>query len=138
MVVTDVRIRLVRNQHPLIAYAAVTFDGSFVVKEVKVVAGDDRLLVSMPSREIRDHCHRCGSPTPVSSRFCQDCGERLAENRIVTDRNGRRQTHRDLLHPLTTQFRTAMDQAVLTACRLELERFKAFCPDRPAVEESKQ
>lgn len=68
MEITDVRVRRVDTQGKLRAYVTVTFDHCFVVHNVKVIEGSDRLFIAMPSRktrsgEFKDVAH------PISSEF---------------------------------------------------------------------
>ena len=54
MEITDVRI-FPRNGHPnLRAFASLVLDGSFAVKDIKVVEGERGLFVSMPSRRLQN------------------------------------------------------------------------------------
>ncbi|HAV20348.1 MAG: septation regulator SpoVG [Bacillota bacterium] len=52
MNITEVRIRPVKSDGKTRAIASITFDDSFVVKELKVVEGPSGLFVSMPSRKV--------------------------------------------------------------------------------------
>ncbi len=53
MEITDVRIHL-RPEAKLKAFATITFDNTFVVHNVKIVNGKKGLVVSMPSRKVKD------------------------------------------------------------------------------------
>ena len=57
MEITEVRIHL-RNEDRLRAFATVTFDGVFVVHNMKVVNGNNGLIVCMPSRKIKDGSYK--------------------------------------------------------------------------------
>jgi len=57
MEITEVRIHL-RNEDRLKAFATVTFDGVFVVHNMKVVNGNKGLIVCMPSRKIKDGSYK--------------------------------------------------------------------------------
>ncbi len=57
MEVTEVRIHL-RNEARLKAFATVTFDAAFVVHNMKVVEGNNGLIVCMPSRKIKDGTYK--------------------------------------------------------------------------------
>ena len=57
MEITEVRIHL-RNEDRLKAFATVTFDGAFVVHNMKVVNGNKGLIVCMPSRKIKDGSYK--------------------------------------------------------------------------------
>ncbi len=50
MKVTEVRISL-REDGRLLAFANITLDDCFVVRGLKIIAGDDGYFVSMPSRK---------------------------------------------------------------------------------------
>jgi stage V sporulation protein G len=53
MKITEVRITLT-NEEKLKAFANITFDGSFVVRGLKVISGAQGYFVSMPSRRRKD------------------------------------------------------------------------------------
>jgi stage V sporulation protein G len=53
MEITEVRITLT-NEEKLKAFANITFDNSFVVRGLKVIAGAQGYFVSMPSRRRKD------------------------------------------------------------------------------------
>ena len=50
MQITDVRIRTMDDGGKMKAVASVTFDDEFVVHDIKIVQGDERVFVAMPSR----------------------------------------------------------------------------------------
>jgi len=78
MEITEVRIHL-RPEQKLKAFATITFDNTFVVHNVKIVSGKKGLIVSMPSRKVKD-----GS-------------------------------FKDIAHPITNEFRSKLEKAVLDA-----------------------
>ena len=51
MEITDVKIRKVMSDGRLRAVVSVTIDDMFAVHDIKVVQGDERLFVAMPSRK---------------------------------------------------------------------------------------
>ncbi|MFH1714826.1 MAG: septation regulator SpoVG [Elusimicrobiota bacterium] len=57
MEITEVRIFL-RNEDKLKAYATITFDNAFVVRNLKVVQGQQGLFVAMPSRKMSDGSYK--------------------------------------------------------------------------------
>jgi stage V sporulation protein G len=57
MQITEVRIFL-RNEERLKAYAAITFDDAFVVRNLKVVQGQKGIFVAMPSRKTSDGSYK--------------------------------------------------------------------------------
>ena len=54
MKITDVRVRLVKEELKLKAIASITFDECFVVHDIKVIEGQDKLFIAMPSRKTAD------------------------------------------------------------------------------------
>jgi len=55
--ITEVRITL-RDEDKLKGFANVTFDNSFVVRGLKIIAGNSGYFVSMPSRKRPDGTHQ--------------------------------------------------------------------------------
>ena len=69
MEITDVKIRKTMSDGRLRAVVSITIDSMFAVHDIKVVQGDERLFVAMPSRkdengEFRDIVH----PISVQAR----------------------------------------------------------------------
>lgn len=51
MQITEVRLRKINSENRMKAVASVTFDGAFVVHDIKVIEREDKpLLVVMPSK----------------------------------------------------------------------------------------
>jgi len=57
MEVTEVRIFPVQEER-LKAYVAITFDNCFVVRDLKVINGNNGLFVAMPSKKRKDGTYR--------------------------------------------------------------------------------
>ncbi|MBR2865861.1 MAG: SpoVG family protein [Elusimicrobiaceae bacterium] len=83
MKITEIRIHLMGEER-LKAFANVTFDDCFVVRNMKVVAGAKGVFLCMPSRKMQD-----GS-------------------------------HKDMVHPITQEFRTYLEECVLKAYEEEI------------------
>lgn len=54
MEITDIRIRLIEGGNKLKAVASITFDGEFVVNEIKIIEGRSGFFIGMPSRISKD------------------------------------------------------------------------------------
>lgn len=54
MQITEVRIRMINTESKMRAVASVTFDGCFVVHDIKIIDGQEGPFVAMPSRKIGD------------------------------------------------------------------------------------
>jgi len=57
MEVTEVRI-FPMEEEKLKAYATITFDDCFVVRDLKVIKGNNGLFVAMPSKKRKDGTYR--------------------------------------------------------------------------------
>ncbi len=55
MEITDIRIRRIDQEGKMRAVVSVTFDNCFVVHDIKVIEGDDKLFIAMPSRKTPDN-----------------------------------------------------------------------------------
>jgi stage V sporulation protein G len=57
MEITDVKIFPV-NEKRVKAYASIVFDDCFIVRDLKVIHGDSKLFVVMPSKKMKDGSYR--------------------------------------------------------------------------------
>jgi len=57
MDITEIKVYPV-NEDKLKAYVTVTFDNCFVVRDLKIIQGNNRLFVAMPSRRMKDGSFR--------------------------------------------------------------------------------
>jgi stage V sporulation protein G len=57
MEITDVRVFPVEEEK-LKGYATITFDGCFVVRDLKIIQGTNGLFVAMPSKKRKDGTYR--------------------------------------------------------------------------------
>ena len=133
MQVTEVRINLCGNgANRLKAFCSLTFDNTFVIRDVKLIDGNEGLFLAMPSRKLCDHCRRCGEKNHLRARFCNGCGMRLDENRCQHQQHpgqaaaahGRVKLHADIAHPINGDCRQRIERQVINAYHEELERSK--------------
>jgi len=124
MTVTEVKIKLVPPSvdSKLLAFASLTLDNSFVVRDIKVIQGNRTLFVAMPSRKITDHCRKCRAKNHLQAMYCNQCGTRLPERRIRPDERGRARLHADIAHPINARCRQDIQDAILKEYNEELER----------------
>ena len=78
MQITDIKVRKVTQEGKMKAVVSVTFDDVFVVHDIKVIEGREKLFAAMPSRKAADG------------------------------------TYRDIVHPITTDMREELQNAILT------------------------
>src|ERR1700761_7732485 len=127
MQLTEVRINLCEGEsNRLKAYCSLTFDDTFVIRDVKLIDGNDGLFLAMPSRKLCDRCRRCGEKNHLRARFCNSCGSRLNENRYLHYQNhkgpSRLKLHADIAHPINAMCRAELERRVFEAFREEIER----------------
>ncbi len=54
MDITEVRVFPVSNEERLKAYATITIDSVFLIRDLRVINGNAGLFVAMPSRKMKD------------------------------------------------------------------------------------
>jgi len=114
-------IRVIRKEDPtkkLRAFVNVTFDGCFVVRDMKVVEGSKGLFVAMPSRKLKMSCPKCHYKSAVGNRYCAHCGGQMPANRDF-HKEGKDSGHKDIAHPITLEFREKLQKAILAAYEKE-------------------
>jgi len=125
MEITEVRVKLVQdNTERLRAFCSVTFDGEYVVRDLKIIEGTNGLFVAMPSRKLTDRCPKCRSKNHLRAKFCNECGAKLNENRAGRDSAGRTKLHADVAHPINARCRERIQNAIVEAFEQESERAK--------------
>ncbi len=123
MTITEVRVRLVEDKNErLKAFCCMTIDGEFVVRDIKVIDGAKGLFVAMPSRKISDHCPKCGGKNPLRAKYCNDCGAELSGGKFAKAGSLTDKLHADIAHPINSQCRAKIQEAVVAAYHQELER----------------
>jgi stage V sporulation protein G len=127
MNITEVRIfQKESDDKKLRAFATVTFDDCFVVRDIKIIEGSKGFFVAMPSRRVKEPCPRCRHRNILRSRYCNQCGSNIeASSHPGPSRDFhearearaqmRQNEHRDIAHPITAEFRETIQRAVLEA-----------------------
>ena len=54
MEITDIKVRKINAEGRMKAVVSITFDDTFVVHDIKVIEGQDKLFIVMPSRKTPD------------------------------------------------------------------------------------
>lgn len=78
MEISDIKIRKTMNDGRLRAVVSITIDNAIAIHDIKLVQGDDRMFVAMPSRReesgmYRDIIH------PISSSVRDNLEQRILE-----------------------------------------------------------
>lgn len=129
MEITEVRVFLKEGQDKkLKAYATLTFDKAFVVRNVKVIEGNKGLFVAMPSRRLKDPCPKCHYKNVLRSKYCNQCGSNLPMTdhkpvqAVPAGEEARQSEHKDIAHPITAEFREYIQKKVLEAYDVEKKK----------------
>ena len=135
--ITEVRIFLKEGvDKKLKAYATVTFNDCFVVRNMKVIEGGKGLFVAMPSRKIKGACPKCNFRNALRSKYCNQCGSSLPVAPVTVNDHehhehnghhdeGRQSEHKDIAHPITLECREYIQKKVLEAYDKEIAKPKA-------------
>ena len=138
MEISEVKIFLKEGQDKkLKAYATLTFDNMFVVRNVKVIEGTKGLFVAMPSRKLKDPCPKCSFRNAVRSKFCNQCGASLpvTEHKAAPAAGedvARQSEHKDIAHPITTECRDYIQKKVLEAYESDRKAGPSLSPSSPS------
>jgi stage V sporulation protein G len=123
--ITEVRIKLMEDaSERLQAFCSITFDNSFVIRDLKIIDGANGPFVAMPSRKLTAHCPHCGCKNHLRAPHCNQCGSRLAEDRLIKDEDGRAKLYADIAHPINSACREMIQDRVIREYRLEMDRAK--------------
>ena len=119
MEITEVRVFLKDSpDKKLKAYATVTFDNAFVVRNIKVIEGSTGLFIAMPSRKVKQSCPKCNFKNELRSKYCNQCGTQLpVTSRPMGPEAGAsaQLEHKDIAHPITQSYREYLQKRVLEA-----------------------
>ena len=125
MEITEVRIKLMGEaSERLQAFCSITFDNSFVIRDLKIIDGAHGPFVAMPSRKLTAHCPACGYKNHLRAVHCNQCGGRLSDDRLVKDEDGRTKLYADIAHPINSACREMIQQRVIREFQLEHDRSK--------------
>lgn len=119
MEITEVRVFLKDSpDKKLKAYATVTFDNCFVVRNIKVIEGTKGLFIAMPSRKIKQPCSKCSFKNESRSKYCNQCGNQLpiTYQQVPLQDNGTinaQSDQKDIAHPITQSFRDYLQKRIL-------------------------
>ena len=77
MEITGVKIYPV-SEKKVRAYASIVFDQCFIVRDLKVIDGDTKLFVAMPSKKMKDGSYR-DTAHPLNSEMREMIESRVLE-----------------------------------------------------------
>ncbi len=130
MKITEVRIFPTESKDgKLKAFATMTFDDWFVVRNVKIIQGNSGLFVAMPSRKAMVSCPKCRFKNAIGSKYCNQCGSEMGHSNVAEsgdmaggEAHGEKQAgHMDIAHPITQECREYIQEQILNAYKKEGE-----------------
>ena len=122
MEITEVRIKLMESaEDRLRGFCSITFDDCFVVRDLKIIEGNNGPFVAMPSRKLTSNCFKCRSKNHLRANYCNHCGNRLKSETIQTDTGGRAKLYADIAHPVNAGCREMIQNRVVEELNKELE-----------------
>jgi len=123
MEITEVRVKLMEEPgERLQAFCSITFDNSFVIRDLKIIDGTNGPFVAMPSRKLTTHCPRCRCKNHLKAAYCNLCGFKFEETQELRDESGRNKLYADIAHPINSACREMIQEHVVQAFEEELER----------------
>lgn len=122
MEITEVRIKLMESaEDRLRGFCSITFDDCFVVRDLKIIEGNNGPFVAMPSRKLTSHCNKCRTKNHLRARFCNHCGNRLRSEEIAYDNDGRAKLYADIAHPVNAECREMIQKRVIEELEKEVD-----------------
>ena len=127
MHITEIRIKLVGGdalKQRLRAFCTITFDNMLVVRDLKILEGNQGYFVAMPSRKITFRCPLCHVKNASGSRFCNSCGAEIArfDPYVETFAQTPSKMYVDVVHPINSNSREYTHMAILQAYEEEKRR----------------
>ncbi len=120
MEITDVRLDLLDNPRgKLQAFCSLTIDDKFVVKNFKIIEGNNGLFVAMPSRKLTKPCYECDNRVFRNANYCDNCGNKFSGGSEKSSNFKNEKFHADIAFPITDEFRNELEETILDAYRRE-------------------
>ncbi len=122
MEITETKIYLKETggDKKLKAFATITIDNSFVIRDLKVIDGKNGLFIAMPSSRVTAPCPNCHKKNPVKNHYCGSCGKAINES--TPDEMLTREDHRDIAHPINNETRDYLHGIVTQAYEKECQK----------------
>ena len=118
--ITDVKIALNEGTgSKLRAFATITLDDVFVIRDIKIIDGKKGLFVAMPCIQISEKCPSCGRRNVVHSRYCSNCGKALPDFSEHMP-EARKEEYKDIAHPICADCRSYVENTIVSAYKERL------------------
>jgi len=126
MEITEVKVKVVpRGNNKLKAFATITFDNAFVVKDIRVIQGLKGMIIAMPAKKLTFRCFKCGCKNPMRARFCNECGGRVRPGQPRRNPTTGRPVHQvDIAHPINPEARKLIEEKIIQAYQSEFDKIR--------------
>ena len=115
MELTDIQIELVSfSSDRLRAFGRIVIDNSFMVRDIRILEGNQGLFVAMPSRKVMRPCPKCKEKNHLSANYCNECGGNLSKPQRESGSPEQR-AFADIAHPINAECREKIEKAILLA-----------------------
>jgi stage V sporulation protein G len=119
--ITEIRIKLMeRSEDRLRGFCSITIENAFVIRDLKIIDGTNGPFVAMPSRKLSSNCQRCRHKNHLRSKYCNHCGTKLQQDEA--EHAPPQKLYADVAHPINSECREEIQQAVLAELEAELAR----------------
>jgi len=112
------------SEDRLRGFCSITLDDCYVVRDLKIIEGNNGPFVAMPSRKLTAHCHRCRGKNHLRANYCNQCGAKLKMEPVPHDSAGRARLYADVAHPINARCREMIQESVIKEFLLELDLAK--------------
>lgn len=132
MDITDIQIELVASSSDrLRGFCRVIFDNEFMVRDIRILEGNQGLFVAMPSRKVMRPCPGCREKNHLAASFCNECGSKLPQ--AVREATPDQRAFADIAHPINADCREKVQGAILQAYHLAIRgaKFPTLSPSQP-------
>lgn len=109
------------SEDRLRGFCSITFDDCFVVRDLKIIEGNNGPFVAMPSRKLSSNCPKCRTKNHLRANYCNNCGNKLKMTGVTHDSSGRAKLYADIAHPVNAGCREMIQNRVIEELNRELE-----------------
>ncbi len=121
MEITEIRIKLMESSEDrLRGFCSITIENAFVIRDLKIIDGTNGPFVAMPSRKLSSTCQRCRHKNHLRAKYCNQCGTKLSQEEA--EYAAPKKLYADVAHPINSECREEIQQAVLKELEAELAR----------------
>lgn len=118
MTITEIRVSIEPHHNRVLAYFRLTLDNCLIITNVRLISGDRKKYVAMPSRKSKKGCKSCGSRISMDATYCSVCGNKFPATDmppVIKSNDFRRDIYHDVVHPIDPALRSEFEQRILRA-----------------------